>query len=57
MPIVQRKKPKKRLAITFSNRDFHAFLEAMEADKEPNDALKRAAERYRQRFGRREMSR
>jgi uncharacterized protein (DUF1778 family) len=57
MPIVQKKKPKRRFAITFSNRDFHAFLEAMEADKEPNDALKRAAERYRQQFGRREMSR
>lgn len=41
----------KHQTITFSNRDFDAFLEAIESDEEPNDALKRAAERYQQRFG------
>ncbi len=41
----------KHQTITFSNRDFDAFLEAIESEEEPNDALKRAAERYQQRFG------
>lgn len=47
----------KHQTITLSNRDFDAFLEAIESDEEPNDALKRAAERYKQRFGGREPSR
>ena len=46
----------KHQTITFSNRDFDTFLEAIESDDEPNDALKRAAERYQQRFGRQEAS-
>jgi uncharacterized protein (DUF1778 family) len=33
-------------AITFSNRDFDAFLDAIESEEKPNVALKRAAERY-----------
>lgn len=41
----------KHQTITFSNRDFDAFLEAIESEELPNDALKRAAERYQQRFG------
>lgn len=47
----------KHQTITLSNRDFDAFLEAMESDEEPTDALKRAAERYWRRFGGREPSR
>ena len=47
----------KHQTLTFSNRDFDAFLEAIDANEEPNDALKRAAERYQQRFGEREPSR
>ncbi len=39
----------KHQTVTFSNRDFDAFLEAIEADEEPNEALKQAAERYRRR--------
>lgn len=46
----------KHQTITFSNRDFDAFLEAIESEEEPNDALKRAAERYQQRFGGREAA-
>ena len=37
--------------IRMSNRDFDAFLEAIEADLEPGEALKQAAERYKQRHG------
>jgi len=37
--------------IILSNREFDACLEATGNDEEPNDALKRAAERYQQRFG------
>lgn len=33
--------------IRFSNRDFEAFLEVIEANREPNEALQRAAERYK----------
>lgn len=46
----------KHQTVMFSNRDFDAFLEAIEADEEPNDALRRAAERYQQRFGKQEAS-
>lgn len=44
----------KHQTITFSNRDFDDFLEAIDADAEPNAALKQAAERYQERFGKRE---
>lgn len=47
----------KHQTVTLSNRDFDAFLEAIESEEGPNEALKRAAERYRQRFGGREASR
>ena len=50
MQAMQKKKPKTRL-------DFRLDSEAIESDEEPNDALKRAAERYKQRFGGREPSR
>ena len=40
----------KHQTITFSNRDFDAFLDAIESEEEPNDALKQAAERYKQRL-------
>ena len=43
--------------VTFTNRDFDAFLEAIESDEGPNEALKRAAERYQERFGGREPTR
>lgn len=46
----------KHQTLIFSNRDFDAFLEAIDADDAPNDALKQAAERYQQRFRRREPS-
>jgi uncharacterized protein (DUF1778 family) len=36
--------------LRFSNRDFDALLEAIDAGREPNDALKLAAERYKQRY-------
>lgn len=39
----------KHQTVTLSNRDFDAFLEAIEADEEPNEALKQAAEKYRRR--------
>ena len=41
----------KHQTLTFSNRDFGAFLDAIDSDEKPNDVLIRAAERYRQRFG------
>ena len=47
----------KHQTVTLSNRDFDAFLEAIESEEEPNEALKQAAERYRQRFGGREALR
>jgi uncharacterized protein (DUF1778 family) len=43
--------------VTFSNRDFDAFLDAIESEEKPNEALKRAAERYQQRFSGGELSR
>ncbi len=47
----------KHQTITLSNRGFDAFLEAVESKEEPNEVLKRAAERYQQRFGGRERVR
>ena len=46
----------KHHTITLSNYAFDAFLEAIEAEEEPNEALKRAAERYQQRLHRHENS-
>ena len=46
----------KHQTLTFSNRDFDAFLQALESEDEPNQVLKQAAERYQHRFGRREPS-
>lgn len=46
----------KRQTLTFSNKDFDAFLEAIESEAGPNEALKRAAERCKQRFERPEPS-
>ena len=43
--------------ITFSNRDFDVFLAAIESEDAPNEALKRAAERYQQRRGDQENAR
>ena len=40
----------KHQTITLSNRDFDAFLEAIEFDEKPNEALMSAAERYKKRF-------
>lgn len=40
--------------IPMSPRDFKAFLSAVESDDiEPNDALKRAAEKFKEKYGRR----
>ena len=41
----------KHQTVTLSNRDFDAFLQAIESEEGPNEALTQAAERYRQRFG------
>ena len=46
----------KHQTVKFSNRDFDAFLEAIEADAEPSAALKLAAERYRKRLEKSELS-
>ena len=47
----------KHQTVTLSIWDFDAFLEAIECEEGPNEALKQVAERYRQRFGGREASR
>ena len=44
----------KHQTITLSNQDFDAFLEAIDADAEPNAALKQAAARYQKRLGKHE---
>ena len=46
----------KHQTITFSNRDFDAFLEAIDSEEGPNEALKQAAERYKRHSGTREPS-